>query len=59
MRSASLTSGKSGGLGSTTVILASLVPTGVVDAVNARNSLRQVGRSGLDDGQRIPRRVEH
>ena len=59
MRSASLTSGKSGGLGSTTVVLSSLVPTGVVDAVNARNSLRQVGRSGLDDGQRIPRRVEH
>lgn len=46
-------------LGGTTVVMSSLVPTGVVDAVNARNSLRQVGRSGLDDGQRIPRRVEH
>ena len=58
MRSASLTSGDSR-LGSTTVVMASLVPTGVVDAVNARNGLRQIGRSGLDDGQRIPRRVEH
>lgn len=58
MRSASLTSGGDR-LGSTTVVLSSLVPTGVVDAVNARNGLRQVGRSGLDDGQRIPRRVEY
>lgn len=58
MRSASLTSGSSE-LGASTVVLSSLVPAGVVDAVNARNGLRQVGRSGLDDGQRIPRRVEH
>ncbi len=58
MRSASLTSGGDR-LGSTTVVLSSLVPTGVVDAVNARNGLRQIGRSGLDDGQRIPRRVEY
>lgn len=58
MRSASLTSGGDR-LGSTTVVMSSLVPTGVVDAVNARNGLRQIGRSGLDDGQRIPRRVEY
>ena len=59
MRSGSLTSGGKGGLGSTTVVMASLVPTGVVDAVNARNGLRQVRRSGLDDGTRAPRRIEY
>lgn len=59
MRSGSLTSGSKGGLGSTTVVMASLVPTGVVDAVNARNGLRQVRRSGLDDGTRAPRRIEY
>lgn len=59
MRSGSLTSGGKGGLGSTTVVMASLVPTGVVDAVNARNGLRQVRRSGLDDETRAPRRIEY
>lgn len=59
MRSGSLTSGGKEGLGSTTVVLASLVPSGVTDAVNARNSLRQVRRSGLDDGTRAPRRIEY
>lgn len=59
MRSGSLTSGGKGGFGSTTVVMASLVPTGVVDAVNARNGLRQVRRSGLDDGTRAPRRIEY
>ena len=46
------------GFGDTTVVMASLVPSGVVDATNARNSLRRVRRAGMDDGQRIPRRVE-
>lgn len=59
MRSGSLTSGGKGGLGSTTVVMASLVPSGVVDAVNARNGLRQVRRSGLDDGTRAPRKIDY
>jgi hypothetical protein len=59
MRSGSLTSGSKGGLGSTTVVLGSLVPAGIVDAVNARNGLRQVRRSGLDDGTRAPRKIDY
>lgn len=47
-----------GGYGDTTVVMASLVPSGVVDATNARNGLRRLARAGMDDGQRIPRRVE-
>lgn len=58
-RAGSLTNGNRDGLGSTTVVMASLVPSGVTDAVNARNSLRQVRRSGLDDGTRAPRRIEY
>lgn len=54
----SSTSLDGGGYGDTTVVLASLVPAGVVDATNARNGLRRLARAGMDDGQRIPRRVE-
>jgi hypothetical protein len=49
---------RGGGYGDTTVVLASLVPAGVVDATNARNGLRRLARAGLDDKQRIPRAVE-
>ena len=58
MRSGSLTTRGRGELGGTTVVMASLVPSGVVDAVNARNGLRQVRRSGLDDETRAPRKID-
>ena len=54
----SSTSLDGGGYGDTTVVMASLVPAGVVDATNARNGLRRVRRAGMDDQQRIARRVE-
>lgn len=45
--------------GDVNVTFSSFVPAGVVDAMNTRNALRRVARAGMDDGARLPRRVEH